>query len=243
MFDRTLRIGGVSVEPQVRMLSELEDVLFDRSCIDAGDAELYYMYRDIYLSKRDRDSLLDLGLRYDITVIPPRMLGEEYVKTAGHYHPPVPGTEITYPELYEVLDGQAHFLLQKPENWESVSDVVLIEAKKSDKVLIPPGYGHITINPSKKVLRIANLVSREFESIYEPMRRMGGAAYFELRSGFIENKRYSKLVPLRRRKSVSKRSLLRGREIYGLLREDSPVLKYLVKPQLYLKGFEEIIGK
>ena len=32
----------------------------------------------------------DAGLRYDITVIYPGLIGSEYVKTLGHYHPKVP---------------------------------------------------------------------------------------------------------------------------------------------------------
>ncbi len=227
------------------MLSDIKEVLYDKSCLEAGDVELYYMYRDLYLSKKDREILLTTGLRYDITVIPSRMLGEEYVKTAGHYHPLVPGTEVTYPELYEVLEGEAHFLLQRPMNFDSVSDVVVVEAKKGDKVLIPPNYGHVTINPSKKILKIANLVARDFESIYEPMRKIGGAAYFELRDGFVANKKYSRLAPIKRVKLVSIISLglRRGQEIYGLVRKDPALLSYLVKPQLYLEEFEKIVGK
>ncbi len=245
MFDRVLKVGGLSVEPQVRMLSDIKEVLYDKSCLEAGDVELYYMYRDIYLSKKDRAILLEAGLRYDITIIPPKMLGEEYVKTAGHYHPLVPGTEVTYPELYEVLEGEAHFLLQRPMNFDSVSDVVAVEARKGDKVLIPPNYGHVTINPSKKILKIANLVARDFESIYESIRRRGGAAYFELRSGFVANEKYRQLAPLRRARpaSISSLGLRRGQEIYGLVRKDPALLSYLAKPQLYLKEFDKIIAE
>ena len=48
------------------------------------------------------------------------MLGSEYVKTVGHYHPPVPGTDVSYPEIYQVLDGSATYLLQKVESYNFV---------------------------------------------------------------------------------------------------------------------------
>ena len=119
------------VKPDVRMLHDMDDVLYDRTMIDAPDTELYYMYRDLALSKRDRDTILEHRLRYDITVIPPGMLGTEYVKTAGHDHPG------DYGELYEVLEGEAQYLLQKRDG-EAVSDIIVVTACAGDKVIIPP---------------------------------------------------------------------------------------------------------
>ncbi len=61
--------------------------------------------------------------------------------------------------LYEVLEGLAHFLLQT----NALDDVVLIEARKGDIIVIPPGYGHVTINPRlDETLIMANLVSTAF---------------------------------------------------------------------------------
>jgi len=98
------------------------------------------------------------GIRYDITVIPPANPGGEYVKTKGHYHPEN-AAGVVYPELYEVMGGRAHFLLQK----KSLDDIALIEAHKGDIVVIPPGYGHVTINPTlDQKLTMANLVSTRF---------------------------------------------------------------------------------
>jgi|GEM_PF-2282682 glucose-6-phosphate isomerase len=46
-------------------------------------------------------------------------MGLEFVKTCGHYHPPVnPKLRYTYPEMYEVLEGDAHYLLQCAERRE-----------------------------------------------------------------------------------------------------------------------------
>ena len=99
------------------------------------------------------EKLREQNIRYDITIIPPGMLGREYIKTAGHYHPLVPGGSVTYPELYEVLEGEALYLLQR----QDLGDVVAINASAGDKVLVPPNYGHITINGSNKKLKMATL--------------------------------------------------------------------------------------
>jgi len=67
---------------------------------------LYFMYRDLAKSDADRQWLRSHKLRYDITVIPPCTLSGEWVKTKGHYHPKNPAG-IGYPEVYEVLEGEA----------------------------------------------------------------------------------------------------------------------------------------
>ena len=163
--------------PGVRTIGEMRPVLADPSC--ACSDPLYFMYRDLARSDADWHWLHSHNLRYDLTVIPPRDLCGEWVKTKGHYHPDNPAG-IGYPEIYEVLEGVAHYLLQS----RSLSDVVLITAAKGDVVVIPPGYGHITINPSKdETLSMANIVSTAFESEYGEYETYHGAAYYELSSG------------------------------------------------------------
>jgi len=74
------------------------------------------------------------------------MLGEEFVRTQGHYH------ANDFQELYTVLEGEGIFFFQKGK--EKIEGVIVIQAKKGDWVLVPRGYAHITINPSKKELKI-----------------------------------------------------------------------------------------
>ena len=47
-----------------------------------------------------------------------------------------------------MLDGDAHYLLQRAQNEESVHEVILVKATRGDKVIVPPNYGHVTINAS-----------------------------------------------------------------------------------------------
>jgi glucose-6-phosphate isomerase len=237
-----LEFGGRRKEPDVRRLYDMSDVVYDKSWLaGAENVDLYYMYRDLYLSRSDLDRLLEQGLRYDITIIPPRMLGSEYVKTAGHYHPLVPGGRVTYPEIYEVLEGEALYLLQKLD----LSDVVAVNASSGDKVLIPPDYGHVTINRSNKTLKMANFVARDFSSIYEPYREKGGGAYFFTKDGWVKNDRYRDAAELRRidaPDSAKLRSLgmSRSKEMYPLLRGKGS-LDYLVHPDKHPEIFEGFI--
>ncbi len=243
-METILEFGTTRVKPTVRMLFDMKDVIYDRKWLaGANNIELYYMYRELSLSKNDALVMKEHGLRYDITVIPPRMMGCEFVKTAGHYHPFVPGTTTTFPEIYEVLNGEAHYLMQKPEG-NKIKDVILVKASEGDKVIIPPGYGHLTINTSNRVLKMANWVARDFESEYTPIKEKGGGSYFILENGIVKNPRYESLPEIRLLKpsNFKELGLEKRKEMYGLVR-DIKKLEFLTKPQEYGWIFEKIADK
>lgn len=242
-MDDILEFGNIKARPNIRMLNDMKNVIYDRDwLLRADNLELYYMYRELSLSQKDALNMKEHGLRYDITVIPPQMLGCEYVKTAGHYHPKVPGTEITYPEIYEVLSGEAEYLMQKSEN-DKIKDVILIKAEPGDKVIIPPGYGHLTINTSNKVLRMANWVAQDFDSIYLPIEEKGGGAYFILKDRIVKNYKYEEVPELRISKPTNfkKMGFDKTKEMYGLVR-DLRKLEFLTQPQEYESLFDEVLG-
>jgi len=110
-----------------------------------------------------------------------------------HHHPENPAG-VGYPELYEIVEGVAHFLLQE----KTLEHIALVKAAKSDIVLIPPGYGHITINPSdEETLVMANLVSTAFESEYAFYEIMHGAAWYELVGNIlVRNPHYPDVPPV-----------------------------------------------
>ncbi len=228
---RKLTFGGRKISPDVRMLSDMKEVVHDKEWVKGTDDEpLYFMYRDLY-REGDRNRIRKMGLRYDITVIPSRMLGKEYVKTKGHFH--AVSESMTYPELYGVLEGEAHYLLQK----EKVERTVLVRAEKGDRVIIPPGYGHVTINPTSEKLKMANWVCRDFDSLYGPMVKKGGAAWFELESGFVRNENYEK-VPELEMLEASENDPFR-REIYDLINEPDK-LEFLISPEENKEMFEDL---
>jgi glucose-6-phosphate isomerase, archaeal len=237
---RLLEFAGRKVKPDIRKLADMKAVVYDKNWLETTEVtDLYYMYRDLYYSQKDRSLILENNLRYDITIIPPSNMGIEYVKTAGHYHPIIDNTNYTYPEVYEVLSGTAHYLLQKLEN-SAITDVILVEAREGDKVIVPPNYGHVTINPSNKELKMANWVSSQFESIYDPYRDCEGAAYFEFNNGkFMNNQNYENLPELRHLKPTNYKELgyYKNKEMYGLIREPEK-LNYLNNPQEYEEIWE-----
>lgn len=180
----------MEIKPDIRFVNDMREVLYDQKWAKtAPNLELYYMYRGV--KKKD-------GLRYDITVIPPYKLGQEFNKTKGHTH------SDAYNEIYIVLKGQALYLMQKYAGGK-IADVYAVKAKKGDVVIIPSYYGHITVNPSsKETLKMANWVSEKCLSSYNLFVTKKGGSYYFVNRGWIKNKRYGTVPKLHFEKPLKK---------------------------------------
>jgi glucose-6-phosphate isomerase len=227
---------GPLPEPAIRDMDELRKVLARPDCPCSGPA--YHMYRNVARSAEDRRWIEEQQIRFDITVIPPGNLCGEYIKTKGHFHPSNPsGTG--YPEIYEVLAGEAHYLVQTRD----CSDVVLISACTGEIVIVPPGYGHVTINPSRTaVLQMANIVSSVFDGEYQGYEDRHGAAFFEMKNGEImKNPAYPGHIALRMQKAakIAGESGTISDPLYALIEKRSPILAFLNHPEEFGHLFPE----
>lgn len=231
----SLILGGAlsKVRPAIRFLKDIRGVLVQKELTEPH--ELYYMYRALQKIK-DADTIGKHRLRYDVTVIRPDRLGNEFMKTAGHYHPG------DFGELYEVLSGRAWCLLQKRNAGDDriIEDVILIKAGTGDKIVIPPGYGHILINIEKEHLVTSNWVSAEFSSEYELYEKAGGAAYYIFEDSLgerFEANPYFKEIPLIRvakpAKEIKRFGLVSGVPMYPLLYKEAGKLDFLNDPLKY----------
>lgn len=175
-------------KPDIRHLYDMKEVLYDKKWAEsAPNLELYYMRRGV--EKKG-------GLRRDITVVPGRLIGREFTKTKGHEH------SNNYGEIYSVLKGEAIYLLQKYQKNE-ISDVFAVKAKKGQAVIVPPGYGHITINPSKKELVEANWLAEKCRNVYDLFVKKEGACYYYTKAGWLKNKKYGKIPKLAFKKPLN----------------------------------------
>ena len=170
----------LQIEPTVRYLHDMRDVLLNSDAREPR--EVYYAYRGV-CRKGDEELLEKLGLRYDLVVVPPGRIAREYAKTAGHGHEIMAGSCRTYPEIYFVLVGTAHYLLQKIR-WSNekakpeVEDAYCVIARSGDVIFIPPDYEHVTINTGGETLIVGNWVGTNFKSVYERLERNRGACYY-----------------------------------------------------------------
>jgi glucose-6-phosphate isomerase len=234
-----LNFGKNTFTPTIRMLSDMKDVLYDSAWSKTvNNFMIYYFFRNLYLNEKHKKIAAEQGIQFDMTVIPPKNLGVECTKTKGHYHPKKPGTAVSYPEIYEVLSGEANYLLQKEEDGQ-LTDVILIKASKGDKVIIPSNYGHITINASEKTLRMANWVCSHFDSDYGSIEKMNGGAYFMLVNGkLIPNMNYEKLPPVRFLQSadLSSHDIEKSKSLYSLI-NNPDILRFLTHPEYFIEQF------
>ena len=170
----TLLYGKDRVETRTRTIGAMLPVAAYPEKIQEGmeDEVAYYMYREV-----ERIG----NIRYDVTRIRELDLCLERNKTYGHAHPPSK-TGTAWSEVYEVLSGTAHFILQKVMQ-NGVEDALLLAAKEGDCLLLPPGYGHVTINAGKGDLLLANLVSDGFEADYSMFTQRRGACFYEMSDG------------------------------------------------------------
>lgn len=184
-----------NIKPDVRYLKDMKDVVYDKEWFKKAPKhmELYYMYRGV----KNKG-----GLRYDITIIPAKMLGKEFVKTKGHQH-------LKCQETYTILKGEAIFLIQKAKG-KNIKKVFAIKAKKGDDIAIPPEHDHVTINPGSKELKLANWISEKSKHDYSHIKKSAGACYFYTKEGWIKNKNYTKVPKLRASGGTGRRATFRA---------------------------------
>ncbi|MDD5340758.1 MAG: glucose-6-phosphate isomerase family protein [Candidatus ainarchaeum sp.] len=223
-----LFVNGTQHQKSVRTIPQMIKTLMSRPDLETLETlDMYFMYRNVL--KKD-------GMRYDITMIPPVPIGNEAPKTHGHYHPKSEDG-LAYPEIYQVLNGRAVFIIQKKNRNGSV-DVSIVSAKARDVVLIPAGYGHVTINSGDETLVLGNLVYDMFEPMYHEYDENRGAAYYYLKEGnIVQNGNY--VVEKNERLTAAELNAKYGFTCGDLLAEfsDNPQkFAFLQKPKLLFKG-------
>ncbi len=178
-------------KPSVRTFWDMQNLYmwdFDKNI--SKDKPLYFMYRDVFFGEADKILLDDNNIRFDITIILPFEFWWELSKTYGHYHPKNPNWKY-YQELYQVLSWEAVYLQQNNEK------VFFTKAKSREAVNMDESFGHITINPSKNnLLVMANLVDKNFSSIYNDYETKKGWNYYLYEDSWRKNENYDSNIKL-----------------------------------------------
>ncbi|MEA3403238.1 MAG: glucose-6-phosphate isomerase family protein [Armatimonadota bacterium] len=200
---------GVSFGPDMRMpqystreLDALRPVLMDPDA--EGPEVIYWMYR--HCGQPADAALYEAhSLRYDISAFRAVTLGPEFMKTSGHYHPNIPGESVAFPEVYEVLHGEALYVMQTVDDYGAspeevvVEDVIMCRVEAGQKIIMPPGYGHVTVNTLDEPLLMSNWVSSRFSSFYGSVQDARGFSWYVVSDGgspsYLENKSYAQGVP------------------------------------------------
>ena len=232
-----------------RDISEMRPVLMDPNSNSLE--KTYYVYRGLSLPE-DEKIVRDKHLTYDVTIIPPAMLGQELNKTLGHYHANLPEKTVAHPELYEVLHGGGIALLQKMDDkFQTVLDVVAIEAKVGDKIIYPPNYGHIWINTGNEPLVLANWLSLDYKPLYKEVADFRGMNYYVIKALnkpflFIDNPAYKDHPPIRWPKPgysvLEELGFTATEPMYTTAVKNLEKLNFLIRPHDYEEQLAKVIA-
>ncbi|MDD3774083.1 MAG: glucose-6-phosphate isomerase family protein [Patescibacteria group bacterium] len=215
-----------------RQLSDLKEVLSNQKGIDF-DCTIYKMYRGV-CKLEDKEKITEI--RHDLTSIPAGVINGEFVKTYGHYHPKI--GNLTYPEIYQIINGKAIFILQ--DDIDNLKNVFFIFAQAPEIVIIPPNFGHVTINPSHDHLVLSNLIFNHLEPLYEPYQEKSGASYYITEGtpfAWSANKNYSNVPEPR---FFQPNNPWGNQYLYDLSLNKPENLHFLSEPQNFNFALEEI---
>lgn len=143
----------------------------------------------------------------NITIWEPGKVGDEYIKTYGHYHVG------KLDETYWVLYGEGIVLVQKrvvdssgnPID-DEIEQVYAVHVKPGDSLFIPAEWGHLVANIAKTFFVTADDSPVNFEEVdpvslpghadYEAVKKMQGFCYYVVakdgKPTLVRNERYKK---------------------------------------------------
>ncbi|MGL5434604.1 MAG: glucose-6-phosphate isomerase family protein [Lachnospiraceae bacterium] len=156
----------------------LEDVRLSLRDRDSTGSDILYAIAMDVCKQEHLGDLKARNLLYGICIYAAGQVGLEPVRSQGHIHAVSPSCNSTTPELYEILEGKAYILMQKGAD-ESTNRAYAVYGEAGDKILVPPGFAHCTINadPDSPMVFGAWCV-RDYGFDYQDVRRMGGLSYF-----------------------------------------------------------------
>ncbi len=159
---------GLIFKRSTRLGSDVKDVVSYPEEIKPNDP--VYMMDILDSAPAGTQAILE---RYDLTfslvLLPPLQIGNEFVKTTGHYHPPIPGTVLGYPEVYTQLYGKLLLVLQRRSATKPdvILDFKVFEMTPGFVITIPPNYAHCLTNPTGKPALMAGLYGKSFKPDYQ----------------------------------------------------------------------------
>lgn len=177
---RTVTSGaGFAFQRVTRMQGDMRPVLRapDAAKPDAPYYDIFYMNQAPEAGRADLDRL---HLTYGPVLLPPGGVDGEFVKTSGHYHPDMPGSALSYPEIYTGLSGRLLLFLQRRDRQatDTPLDCAIIELTPGVTVAVPPDYAHVLINPGREPALMAGLYGTDFKPDYREVVAHQGLAYY-----------------------------------------------------------------
>jgi glucose-6-phosphate isomerase len=220
-------------EDRVRRLADMRDVIAD-GVGRRGRRVEYQMLNGV--RHHDDAHLVSLPLRYELTAMMGRAIGWEAAKTLGHVHVCPPGQSIGYPEVVEVVHGEAGFLIQDladgPDGPQS-RQAWLVRAGPGDWVVLPPDLAHATIDLGAGPLVFSDVIDRRASGLYAGVAAARGFGWYVAADGGLRpNPRYAK-PPQIEEVSAADWSAPALAPLYRTFRDDPQRLDWLSEPERF----------
>ena len=220
-------------EDRIRRLAELAPVMAE----PVGRRGRRVEYRMLNgVRKADDTRLQGLPLRYELTIMGGRPIGSEAAKTFGHVHIRPGGAMFGYPEVVEVVHGEAGFLIQdlrgSPDG--PMSTVAwLVRARPGDWVILPPELAHVTIDLGAGPLVFSDIIDRRATGIYSGVAGAAGFAWYVGSDGRLwRNPHYVEVPRLIEVDAVEWSGPAAG-TLYRMFRQDPDAFAWLSDPAMF----------
>ena len=230
---------------------QLKGLLFDEEDLKE-DEHCYDFYRDIVFEEH-RNLFSKYDFRYDITVIMPGTVNGECKKTSGHYHGYIKGSNYTYPEVYEVLSGEAIYILQKvrnfdkPEEEPEIECIKAVRVKAGQAIIIPPFWGHCSINAGEGPMIFSNIAVVSCPLHYDPIRKKHGLGAYVVRKQdeikIIKNHHYNHVPNIKvvTSKQNPELGITFGKPVYNAFINAPDKFDFLLHPEKYMDEMENML--
>lgn len=250
-FDLDFRKGLTCAGSSKKQAGQMKGLLYAPEGLNESEY-CYEAYRDIIL-EHDRAAFKKYDFRYDITVIMPGTLNKECKKTSGHYHGYIQNEPLTYPEVYEVLEGKAVYILQKVRNFDREKEEPIIEELKAvfveagQAIIIPPFYGHCSINAGDGPMIFSNIAVISCPLHYEPIQQRHGLSNYVVKENgtinFVSNPNYRNVPAIH---AVSPREnpslgITFGKPVYESFISHPEKFNFLVHPASYEHDINQML--
>lgn len=222
--------GVLAEEDLVRRKAQMREVL----AAGVGRQGRRVEYQMLNGVRRAQDEHLEgLPLRYELTSMPGSPLGWEAAKTLGHVHVSPPGGSVGYPEIVEVVHGEAGFLIQDlamtPEGPRS-RQAWLVRARPGDWVVLPPDLAHVTIDLGAGPLVFSDVIDRRARGIYAGVAQARGFGWYVAADGTLRpNPRYGAPPRIEEVAAPDWSGSAPG-PLYAAFRDDPAALGWLSEP-------------
>ena len=224
--------------------NKMKGLLYCEKDIDDNHSINYTFYNNV-MKKSDAHLYNNRHYSNGITVLMPGLVNGECRKNSGHFHEVSEGHMLPFPETYEILCGEAVFMIQickdfhNLENGLKVDSVKAVFMKAGDKIVVPPYCAHVAINIGDDIMAFGNLAAI-CNLNYEPIKVMHGLCYYVLKVNnkvvFVPNNRYNNipLLKVTEAKENVNLGLLKNKSLYEMYTANPDAYAYLSEPEKYI---------